>query len=80
LTPKRKIRDGRKNKKDGREQGRTKEEDIVLDKNLLINFTEKEDPQKRAEGEEVVPEDGEFFNYGKTLSKTRRRNKVDVTI
>ncbi|MFZ0451529.1 MAG: hypothetical protein WAL98_20005 [Desulfatiglandaceae bacterium] len=80
LTPKRKIRDRKRNKKNGREQSSMKEEGIVLDKKLLNNLAEKEDSEKGVEEGEALPEDGDFFSYGKALSRTKHRNKVDVTI
>ncbi len=80
VTPKRKIRDRKRNKKNGRERPWNKEEDIVLDKKLLKDLAEKDNTEKGVESGKALPEDGEFFSYGKTLSKTKRRNKLDVTI
>lgn len=80
VTLKRKIRERKRNKKNGQERGRRKDDGIVLGKKLLENLAEKNDKKKNAGEGEEPPEDNAFFSYGKTPSRTKRRNKVDVTI
>jgi hypothetical protein len=81
VTPKRKIGERKRNKKNGREPLSNKEEDIILDKKLLNNLSRKDDPEKGVEVENHMSEEGEeVLGYGKSLSRTRHRNKVDMTI
>jgi len=80
VTPKRKIRDRKKDRRNGREQRRIKEEDIILDKKLLNNLSRKGDAENGVDVEKQLPDEDEVLGYGKNLSRTKHRNKVDVTI